>query len=258
MCPYADSAYVVSASSWAPRAHHSGAMNQALPQPTQPARTFSQLLSPTPRGARLARLLTVTELQSWDAPHDLTERAELVVSELAANAVLHGRVAGRDFRLALAYAPPTEHLRIGVTDARGDRRPELPPYEPAPLGDGGRGLLLIAALADHLDCVPYPPSGKTVRAKLSAMRSSPTPQPLMEHAFTPEGAEDVRFPGAAVSAIRSPQRPYSSGSKSSYGSCCAGAEPAPSSPDDASRAARSSAQAAAQARRPAMAGASSP
>ncbi|MFI6892879.1 ATP-binding protein [Streptomyces sp. NPDC050256] len=157
-------------------------MNQALPQPTQPARTFSQLLSSTPRGARLARLLTVTELQSWDAPPDLTERAELVVSELAANAVLHGRVAGRDFRLALAYTPPTEHLRIEVTDARGDRRPELPPYEPAPIGDGGRGLLLVAALADHWDCVPYPPSGKTVRAQLSTAWSSPTPQSLMESA----------------------------------------------------------------------------
>ncbi|ROQ77022.1 anti-sigma regulatory factor (Ser/Thr protein kinase) [Streptomyces sp. CEV 2-1] len=150
-------------------------MNQALPQPAQPVRTFSQLLSSTPRGARLARLLTVTELQSWDAPPDLTERAELVVAELAANAVLHGRVPGRDFRLALAYAPPTEHLRIEVTDARGDRRPELPPYEPASLGDGGRGLLLVDALADHWDCAPYPPSGKTVRAELSSARSVSAP-----------------------------------------------------------------------------------
>ncbi|MBO0914572.1 ATP-binding protein [Streptomyces laculatispora] len=150
-------------------------MNQAFPQPAEPVRTFSQLLSSTPRGARLARLLTVTELQSWDAPPDLTERAELVVAELAANAVIHGRVPGRDFRLALAYAPPAEHLRIEVTDARGDRRPELPPCEPASLGDGGRGLLLVAALADQWDCVTYPPSGKTVRAELSAAWSIEVP-----------------------------------------------------------------------------------
>ncbi|MFG2591164.1 ATP-binding protein [Streptomyces sp. NPDC048438] len=190
-------------------------MNQALPQPARPARTFSQLLSSTPRGARLARLLAVTELQSWDAPPGLTERAELVVAELAANAVLHGRVPGRDFRLTLAYAPLAWHLRIEVTDARGDRRPELPSYEPASLADGGRGLLLVAALADRWDCVPYPPSGKTVRAELSATPSSPTRQPLTERSHAIESAGDVWFQGAAVSAIRSPQRPYSSGSKSS-------------------------------------------
>ncbi|MDT0395174.1 MULTISPECIES: hypothetical protein [unclassified Streptomyces] len=29
------------------------------------------------------------------------------------------------------------------------------------------GLTLVTALADHWDCVPYPPSGKTVRAVLT-------------------------------------------------------------------------------------------
>ncbi|MEU3223935.1 ATP-binding protein [Streptomyces sp. NPDC006976] len=143
-------------------------MNQALHQPAAPARMFSQLLSSTPRGARLARLLAVNELQSWDAPPDLTERAELVVAELASNAVRHGRVPGRGFRLTLAYTPPAQHLSIEVTDARGDQRPELPPYEPASLAEGGRGLLLVAALVDDWDCAPYPPSGKTIRAAISA------------------------------------------------------------------------------------------
>lgn len=147
---------------------------------------FSQLLSSTPRGARLARLLAVNELQSWDAPPDLTERAELVVAELASNAVRHARVPGRDFRLTLAYTPPAQHLSIEVTDARGDRRPELPSYEPASLADGGRGLLLVAALADDWDCVPYPPSGKTVRAELSAVWSSSVPLPHVEALPAPE------------------------------------------------------------------------
>ncbi|MGW6137389.1 ATP-binding protein [Streptomyces sp. NPDC055140] len=147
-------------------------MNQALPQLIYPARTFAQQFSSTPRGARLARLLTVTELHSWRVLPDLTERAELVVAELAANAVLHGRVPGRDFRLALAYAPPAQHLRIEVTDARGDRQPRPPAHEPTSVEAGGRGLLLVAALADTWDCVPYPPSGKTVRALLTASRTS--------------------------------------------------------------------------------------
>ncbi|MFB7194057.1 ATP-binding protein [Streptomyces sp. NPDC056240] len=137
---------------------------------THAARTFVQQLSSTPRGARLARLLTVTELRSWHVLPDLTERAELVVAELAANAVLHGRVPGRDFRLALAYAPPAQRLRIEVTDARGDRQPRVPAHETSAIEAGGRGLLLVAALADRWDCVPYPPSGKSVRADLSATR----------------------------------------------------------------------------------------
>ncbi|MFC9670040.1 ATP-binding protein [Streptomyces sp. NPDC056949] len=146
-------------------------MNQALPQLTHAPRTFVQQLSSTPRGARLARLLMVTELRSWHVLPDLTERAELVVAELAGNAVLHGCVPGRDFRLALAYSPPAQRLRIEATDARGDRQPRVPAHETtSAIEAGGRGLLLVAALSDRWDCVPYPPSGKSVRADLWATR----------------------------------------------------------------------------------------
>ncbi|WP_406724947.1 hypothetical protein [Streptomyces sp. GD-15H] len=63
-------------------------MNHAIPQVGTLTAAFTQLLSSKRRGARLARLLAVTELHSWGAPQDLTERAELVVAELAANAAL--------------------------------------------------------------------------------------------------------------------------------------------------------------------------
>ncbi|WP_431995639.1 ATP-binding protein [Streptomyces griseoflavus] len=159
-------------------------MNHATPQVGAPADTFTQLLSSTRRGARLARLLAVTELRSRGASQDLTERAELVVAELAANAVLHGRVPGRCFRLTLALDPATGHLRIGVSDARGDLLPRPTDPAPDPLSTGGRGLTLVAALADHWDCVPYPPTGKTVRAVLTtpgAHRTSAARQgPLRE------------------------------------------------------------------------------
>lgn len=144
-------------------------MNHALPQVGRPTRTFTQLLSSTRRGARLARLLAVAELRTWGAPQDLTERAELVVAELAANAVLHGLVPGRSFRLTLTYDPATGRLRVEVTDARGEAHPQPPAADAGPeaLHTGGRGLLLVAALTDHWDCVPHPPGGKTVRAELS-------------------------------------------------------------------------------------------
>ncbi|MFD5495850.1 ATP-binding protein [Streptomyces sp. NPDC001812] len=145
-------------------------MNHATPpQVTSPTSTFTQLLSSTRRGARLARLLAVTELRSWGTSQDLTERAELVVAELATNAVLHGRVPGRCFRLTLAYDPAAGRLRVEVSDARGDLGPRSLPAgtEPDPLSTTGRGLTLVTALADHWDCVPHPPSGKTVRALLT-------------------------------------------------------------------------------------------
>ncbi|MHB9858371.1 ATP-binding protein [Streptomyces sp. YIM S03343] len=78
-------------------------MNHPLPQVDAPTSTFTQLLSSTPRGARLARLLTMHELHTWNVPENITERAEVVVAELANNAVRHGRLPGRGFRLTLTY-----------------------------------------------------------------------------------------------------------------------------------------------------------
>ncbi|MFF3717526.1 hypothetical protein [Streptomyces prasinus] len=46
-------------------------------------------------------------------------------------------------------------------------RPLLANTEPDALQTGDRGLALLAALADHWDCVPHPPGGKAVRAVLT-------------------------------------------------------------------------------------------
>lgn len=100
------------------------------------------LLSSTPRGARLARLLTVNALRNWGIPD---EAASHVVAELAANAATHGRLPGRSFRLTLHVIGDT--LRIECTDTRGDRMPA--PQVPDAAGESGRGLLLVEALADR-------------------------------------------------------------------------------------------------------------
>ncbi|WP_338702537.1 ATP-binding protein [Streptomyces sp. Q6] len=143
-------------------------MNRTAPQLATSTLTFRQRLSSTRRGARLARLLAVTELHTWGLQPDVTERAELVVAELAANAVLHGRVPGRDFELALIYAPLPHpgRLLIEVSDARGDRLPHSAP-ENHDLSTGGRGLTLVTLLADHWETVARSPGGKTVRAELA-------------------------------------------------------------------------------------------
>ncbi|OMI40871.1 ATP-binding protein [Streptomyces sparsogenes DSM 40356] len=153
-------------------------MNQPAPQVTTTPLTFTQLISSTRRGARLARLLSVDQLRSWGAPQDLTERAEIVVAELAANAALHGSLPGRSFRLTLVFDAPPGRLRVDVTDGRGDRWPLVRPASAVSdesLATTGRGLSLVAAIADRWDTLPYPPSGKTVRALLTSPPPAPRP-----------------------------------------------------------------------------------
>ncbi|MFE5595659.1 ATP-binding protein [Streptomyces sp. NPDC056549] len=142
-------------------------MNQQnVTQVHAPTRHFSVLLSPTPRGARLARLLAVAWMRDHDVPYGVTESATQVVAELAANAATHGRVAGRSFRLALQRRPDT--LRIEVTDTRGEDLPRIQPTCPG--GDSGRGLLLVEALADRWGVEPGPVPRKTVWAELDLPR----------------------------------------------------------------------------------------
>ncbi|MEU6139280.1 ATP-binding protein [Streptomyces sp. NPDC047081] len=122
-------------------------------------RNFTVLLSPTPLGARLARLLTADQLRTWGLPLD---PAEHIVAELAANAATHGRVPGRDFRLTLYVVGNT--LRIEVTDTRGDHMPKLP--QGAPDTESGRGLLLVEALAHRWGVATGPYPRKTVWAEV--------------------------------------------------------------------------------------------
>ncbi|MFI5802094.1 ATP-binding protein [Streptomyces sp. NPDC051561] len=140
----------------------------STPQVATTVRVFTQCLSSTRRGARLARHLAVQQLHAWGIPYGcaLSETAAHLVAELAANAVTHGHVPGRDFELRLALDAHT--LRIEVSDARGERRPAGPGtlVPPEPGADSGRGLLLVEALADRWDVRDRGPVGKTVRAEL--------------------------------------------------------------------------------------------
>ncbi|MFF4831440.1 ATP-binding protein [Streptomyces sp. NPDC001315] len=134
---------------------------------------FAQLLSATPRGARLARLLAVQQLDEWGWPPScaVSESVALVVAELAANAVAHGRVRGRGFRLTLTVEA-SDTLRIEVADSRGDRLP-LGRRTASPTAETGRGLLLVDALAARWGSDPWPPSGKVVWAEIGL------PQPVL-------------------------------------------------------------------------------
>ncbi|MFC9507801.1 ATP-binding protein [Streptomyces sp. NPDC057002] len=135
---------------------------KSLAEITTPVRHFAIQLSATRRGARLARLLTERQLDEWGEPYDA---AAQVVAELASNAVLHGHVRGRDFRLGLKLRPD-RMLRIEVTDARGDRIPRIPdPVEKD--AAGGRGLRIVEAYTDRWGVTEAPANTKTVWAELA-------------------------------------------------------------------------------------------
>ena len=134
----------------------------------RPSKTeFSLRLSSTRRGARLARSLAVQQLTEWcGIPYDsaAARAVALITAELASNAITHGHLPGRDFRLTLLLVSQT--IRIEVTDTRPERLLPNPPVTPAD-AESGRGLLLIDAYAERWGCTVRDAYTKTVWAELS-------------------------------------------------------------------------------------------
>ncbi|MCX4730156.1 ATP-binding protein [Streptomyces sp. NBC_01363] len=154
-------------------------MNQHITRTehSAPVRQFTVLLSPTRRGARLARLLATAHLGNWGI---VCEPAAHIVAELATNAAAHGRVPGRDFQLGLT-AHRDELLRIEVTDTRDEQLPPTPGTTSAPADDSesGRGLLIVEALADRWGIIIGPVPRKTIWAEIDLV-----PRPLHRVAET--------------------------------------------------------------------------
>ncbi|MFI6459349.1 ATP-binding protein [Streptomyces sp. NPDC050528] len=157
--------------------------SEARPKPQlgNPTRNFTVQLSPTLRGARLARLLATEQLRSWAVPLD---PARQIVAELATNAATHSRVPGRDFRLTLYVVAGI--LRIEVTDTRGDRPPCLQVPAPGGESESGRGLLIVDALADRWGWDPGPRPRKTVWAELRLAPKPGNPNSGAGDAFSQE------------------------------------------------------------------------
>ncbi|MER5401433.1 ATP-binding protein [Streptomyces sp. NPDC002599] len=146
--------------------------------------TFVLRFSPTPRGARLARRLASHQMDLWGWAYGspVHDTVELIVAELAANAVTHGGVPGRDAELRLARHDGEGLVRVEVSDVRGERLPVLAAdAHGAPLPDRGRGLVLVGALAEEWGVTERPGGpGKTVWAVVTtgpALRPAPSVAP---------------------------------------------------------------------------------
>ena len=96
----------------------------------------------TSPSVREARRFVTTFLAGWP----IVESAELIVSELAANAVRHtasGRYGGQFHVLIHAQR---DRVWLGVMDAGAARGPSG--LAPGDDEEGGRGLMIVEALAD--------------------------------------------------------------------------------------------------------------
>ena len=123
----------------------------------------------TPRQALYCDVLQV--------PGDAAADLALVVSELATNGYAHGK-GPLCLRLAILSS---RALVVDVYDAAaitpplctGLSRPH--PADPHDDGEapdtGGRGLRLVRALADNVELIPHPRTGKTIRARLTVPRT---------------------------------------------------------------------------------------
>lgn len=161
---------------------------------------FAQRFSATRRGARFARRLAAHRLDLWQLPYGspTSDTVTLVVAELAANAALHGRVPGRDFELRLLYDRTAGIVRVEVSDTHPVRPGPLAPVGPSSAdADGGRGLLIVEAVADRWGVAGRTGPGKTAWAEC-AVRAPDGPRPAtapdrhgMPHHEVPEDVDPV-------------------------------------------------------------------
>ncbi|MGW0768521.1 ATP-binding protein [Streptomyces sp. NPDC002676] len=120
-----------------------------------------------PRHARSvsrARTLLREQATSWKLPDEVTETAVLLLSELMTNAYRHAKGSpGREIWTRAILE--TDRLRVSVADAN-DRLPT--PREASAHDETGRGLHLVAALADDWGAEPRTCGiGKTVWFEIS-------------------------------------------------------------------------------------------
>jgi anti-sigma regulatory factor (Ser/Thr protein kinase) len=101
------------------------------------SRSFPETATSVPRARQF-----VAESLAPVGP-EVSETAALLVSELATNAVVH---AGSEFAVTVVYPTTSGRVRVEVADSD---RTQPAPTRPPPHVPHGRGLLLVATLADE-------------------------------------------------------------------------------------------------------------
>jgi anti-sigma regulatory factor (Ser/Thr protein kinase) len=102
------------------------------------------VLADDPRAAGIARRSLRGRLLEWDVPEQAAEVAELCLSELVTNAVVHAQTSS-----VLTVALEEGALTVSVRDRGGAAESPVLVDDEDPLKVFGRGLQLVDALADR-------------------------------------------------------------------------------------------------------------
>ncbi|MET8283653.1 MULTISPECIES: ATP-binding protein [Streptomyces] len=139
-------------------------MTNSCPPPSRPAKGNdcydAVSYTPYPGNISRARRRVAQLAVDWGHP-GVAGDAALLASELCTNALLHGCLRDRLFRVETSLTGTT--LRVAVTDPRGERLPH--PGTPGADDQFGRGLLIVRTLANRW-AVEKLTVGKTVWAEL--------------------------------------------------------------------------------------------
>ncbi|MFE5585338.1 ATP-binding protein [Kitasatospora sp. NPDC056531] len=117
---------------------------------THRPRTFAVRLDSRTESTPLARYLLRAYLSALPTGDRYTDIAELLLSELFANAVQHSD-APTDRLIEIRFALVNSRLRLEVHDA-GSESPTL--RSTSPDDEHGRGLFLVNELAERWGCCP--------------------------------------------------------------------------------------------------------
>jgi anti-sigma regulatory factor (Ser/Thr protein kinase) len=124
------------------REHDRGAPLQASDLPGEGLQAATIVLEDSPRAAGDARRFLRDKLRAWRVANDTVETAQLLVSELVTNAVVHAGTTS-----VLTATLLDDRLVVRVRDrGRGSGPVLLPDDDPTKVF--GRGLLLVDALSD--------------------------------------------------------------------------------------------------------------
>jgi len=118
-----------------------------------PLAQVSAAYAPTPDAVRHARALAVDTCRGWILSGPVAGVVELVVSELVGNSVRHAWT-----RIDVSLVRSPGRVNIAVRDYVSAPARITGPGEP-----GGRGLLIVDAVATHWGCTPIEtPTGRGV------------------------------------------------------------------------------------------------
>ncbi|MFF3676254.1 ATP-binding protein [Streptomyces sp. NPDC002120] len=124
-----------------------------------------KFFDPRPESVGLARDFAVTTLSSWGL-HSSAEDIRLCVSELASNALVHGSDPEHGFLVRLAA--DEGFVRVEVHDSRPRHRREPEISDKGETDIAGRGLRIVAVLADGWGVEDRRPCGKIVWTQFKA------------------------------------------------------------------------------------------